>query len=107
MSFLSSLENIIEARLKGKEETSYVRSLVEKGIAKMSQKVGEEGVEVAIAGALEDKKELIYESSDLLFHLLILLKANNISLVDISRELENRHFKRKSLQLVEAFLLKV
>ena len=96
MSFLSSLENIIEARLKGKEETSYVRSLAEKGIAKMSQKVGEEGVEVAIAGALEDKKELIYESSDLLFHLLILLKANNISLVDISRELENRHFKRKA-----------
>ena len=93
LSFLNSLELIIEARSKGVKTESYVNSLINNGISRVAQKVGEEAVEVAIAATLEDKKEVLNESSDLLFHLIILLKLNNLSLVDIAKELENRHFK--------------
>ena len=57
----------------------------------MAQKVGEEGVEVALAAVTQDKEHLVSESADLMFHLALLLKARDLSLLDVVKELELRH----------------
>lgn len=90
--FLSKLEAIIEQRRSaGSGDTSYVASLFEKGINKIAQKVGEEAVETVIE-AMDNNDELfLYESSDLLFHYLILLQAKGFTLKDIEAELKKRH----------------
>ncbi|NOR46855.1 MAG: phosphoribosyl-ATP diphosphatase, partial [Methanosarcinaceae archaeon] len=71
---------------------SYVCSLLDhrKGMDKILEKVGEETVEVILAAKNKDHDEIIYESSDLLFHLLVMLVANNIKLEDLASELEKR-----------------
>ena len=90
--FFSTLENIISERVANKDsKTSYVASLFEKGINKIAQKVGEEAVETVIE-AMDNNDELfLYESADLFFHYLILLKAKGFSLKDIENELKSRH----------------
>ncbi|MBC7655070.1 MAG: phosphoribosyl-ATP diphosphatase, partial [Oligoflexus sp.] len=70
---------------------SYVNSLREKGLNKIAQKVGEEGVETVIAALAETEIDLINESSDLVFHLLVLLKEKGLTLADIAKNLESRH----------------
>ncbi len=93
-SFLSQLEGIIEARGKASPKDSYVAQLLAEGISRMAQKVGEEGVEVALA-AVEGKKEKIREeAADLLFHLLVLLRASGLELADINATLAARHGKK-------------
>jgi len=76
-------------------ETSYVAKLMSKGIDKVAQKVGEEGVETALAGVLNSEENLKNEAADLLFHLIVLLKAKKISLRDIVSVLEKRHASQK------------
>lgn len=89
---LESLEKIIRRRRLYGDESSYVKKLIESGIAKVAQKVGEEATEVVIASVQEhfSQHELVSESSDLLFHLLVLLNARGVSLHEVYAELNAR-----------------
>jgi phosphoribosyl-AMP cyclohydrolase / phosphoribosyl-ATP pyrophosphohydrolase len=90
-NFLFKLENIIKDRYNAPVEGSYINSLRKKGIKKIAQKVGEEGVETVISALNETDDLFINESSDLLFHLMVLLREKNIKLTDIADCLEKRH----------------
>jgi phosphoribosyl-ATP pyrophosphohydrolase/phosphoribosyl-AMP cyclohydrolase len=90
--FLSQLEKVIESRRESADsETSYVASLFKKGINKIAQKVGEEAVETVIEAMDTNDELFLYESTDLLFHYLILLQAKGYKLQDIVEELKGRH----------------
>lgn len=93
IAFLAKLEGVIAQRAAEKPESSYTARLLDKGVARVAQKVGEEGVELALAGVNEDEKKVIAETADLLFHVLVLLRARGISLGDVVAELESRHAK--------------
>lgn len=93
IAFLATLEGIVEQRATEKPENSYTARLLEKGISKVAQKVGEEGVETALAGVAETPDKVVEESADLLFHLLVLLRARGVPLRDVVRKLESRHRK--------------
>ena len=93
ISFLARLEGVIAQRASEKPEASYTARLLDKGITKVAQKVGEEGVETALAGAAEGEDKVVEESADLLFHLLVLLRARGLTLQQVVRELEGRHRK--------------
>lgn len=90
-NFLFELESIIKDRYTNPQKGSYVNKLREKGINKIAQKVGEESVETIIAALTENKSDFINETSDLLFHLLVLLREKDISLEKIAKNLEKRH----------------
>ena len=85
------LYELIKGRKTEKKEGSYTTYLFEKGLDKILKKVGEESTEVIIAAKAEDKKETIYEISDLLYHLMVLMIEAGISLEDIHKELSSRH----------------
>jgi phosphoribosyl-ATP pyrophosphohydrolase len=87
---LAKLEALLEERKGGDIEKSYVARLYHKGDKKIAQKVGEEAVETAMAVAAGDNEELVAESADLLFHLMVLLKARGLSLGDVALELARR-----------------
>lgn len=87
---LEALETLLEERKFADPETSYVARLYGKGDRKIAQKVGEEAVETAMAVAADDTGELVAESADLLFHLMVLLKARGLSLSDVAAELAAR-----------------
>ncbi|MCK5460980.1 bifunctional phosphoribosyl-AMP cyclohydrolase/phosphoribosyl-ATP diphosphatase HisIE [Candidatus Gracilibacteria bacterium] len=89
--FLSKLFRIIQDRKKNMPEGSYVTSLFNKGLERIAQKVGEEGVETVIAALSEEKAKFISESADLLFHYLVLLEAKETSLEVVLEELKKRH----------------
>ena len=88
---LDSLMKLIEGRKTEKKEGSYTTYLFEKGIDKILKKVGEECTEVIIAGKADDKAETVYEISDLVYHVLVLMVQMGISIDDIKRELASRH----------------
>ncbi len=88
--FLLNLAKVIEKRKIKGPSTSYTRSLFESGTKRIAQKVGEEGVETALAAATNDKDELVNEASDLLFHLMVLLEDQDLSLSDVVKRLSNR-----------------
>ncbi|RBP58759.1 phosphoribosyl-ATP pyrophosphatase /phosphoribosyl-AMP cyclohydrolase [Alkalibaculum bacchi] len=88
---LKQLYKTIEDRRANPVEGSYTNYLFEKGIDKILKKVGEENAETIIAAKNNSKEELIYESSDLIYHLLVLLVNQGVSLEDIFGELEKRH----------------
>jgi len=90
-NFIFKLEQIIADRYENPQESSYVNRLREKGLNKIAQKVGEEGVETVIAALNETEFDFINESSDLVFHLLVLLREKNVSLETIAKNLESRH----------------
>ncbi|MXV52601.1 bifunctional phosphoribosyl-AMP cyclohydrolase/phosphoribosyl-ATP diphosphatase HisIE [Pedobacter sp. HMF7647] len=90
-NFILELENIIHDRYQNPVEGSYVNKLRLKGLNKIAQKVGEEGVETVIAALNETEEDLINEASDLVFHLLVLLKEKNLDLKTIAKNLEKRH----------------
>jgi len=87
---LEALEALLESRKSADPATSYVAKLYAKGGKKIAQKVGEEAVEAAMAVAADDNNELVAESADLLFHLMLLLKARGLSLSDVTDELGRR-----------------
>ncbi len=91
IAFLAKLESVIAQRASEKPEASYTAKLLDKGIKRIAQKVGEEGVETALAGVGETNDKVIEESADLLFHLLVLLQARGIAFGDVVRALESRH----------------
>ena len=88
---LNGLMKLIEGRKTDKKEGSYTTYLFEKGIDKILKKVGEESTEVIIAGKADDKAETIYEISDLVYHVMVLMVEMGISLDDIKSELASRH----------------
>lgn len=89
--FLSELETLLYTRKKRLPENSYTSSMFQKGLDKIAQKVGEEAVETVIAAKNEDDAEFIYEASDLLFHLILLLVQKEIPFHRLTEELERRH----------------
>lgn len=93
IAFLAKLEAVIAQRATEKPEASYTARLLEKGVTRVAQKVGEEGVELALAAAAQDDDKVVGESADLLFHLLVLLRARGVALGQVVRELEKRHQK--------------
>ncbi|MFB2538311.1 MULTISPECIES: bifunctional phosphoribosyl-AMP cyclohydrolase/phosphoribosyl-ATP diphosphatase HisIE [unclassified Acinetobacter] len=95
LAFLGELENVIAERKNDSTGTSYTHSLYQSGIKRIAQKVGEEGVETALAAVAGDKEELLNESADLLYHLTVLLQANDLSLDDVMNVLQARHSKAK------------
>ena len=91
VAFLTRLEGVIAQRIRDRPEGSYTARLWSEGPTRIAQKVGEEGVEVALASVTQPDDRLIGESADLLFHLALLLKSRNLYLADAVRELEQRH----------------
>ena len=92
-AFLEYLEQLIHDRKNNPQQSSYTNSLFEKGILKIAQKVGEEGVEVVIDAVAGNKEPLKGEAADLLYHLLVLLAASDLQLSDVISVLETRHRK--------------
>jgi phosphoribosyl-ATP pyrophosphohydrolase/phosphoribosyl-AMP cyclohydrolase len=93
-AILSTLETTIAKRDAERPEGAYTTYLFEKGVDKILKKVGEETAEVIIAAKNRDKDELRYESSDLIFHLMVLLREQKLSLDDVMMELDRRHIKK-------------
>jgi len=91
LAFLGSLERLIAQRETERPEGSYTTKLFEAGVKRIAQKVGEEGVETALAATAGDREELGNESADLLYHLLVLLRASGLSLADVVTTLQSRH----------------
>ena len=89
--FLKELQQFIQKRHEEMPEGSYTTSLFQSGINKMAQKVGEEAVETIIEATNGTNERLIYEGSDLLYHLIVMLTAKGLSIEDLARELEERH----------------
>jgi len=90
-NFILQLEEIVADRYENPKEDSYVNKLHKKGLNKIAQKVGEEAVETVIAALNETETDLINESSDLVFHLIVLLREKGLSLEKIAKNLEDRH----------------
>ena len=89
--FLSYLQNFINKRYKEMPEGSYTTSLFKKGINRMAQKVGEEAVETVIEATNGTEDGFIYEASDLIYHLIVLLTSKGMSLGTLANELKKRH----------------
>ena len=90
-TFLADLERVLAARKDADPKSSYTASLYNKGIKRIAQKVGEEGVETALAATVHDKEELKNEAAGLLYHLTVLLQASDMSLNDALDVLHERH----------------
>ncbi len=90
-NFILKLEGIIADRYENPLEGSYVNKLHHKGLNKIAQKVGEEAVETVIAALNETESDLINEASDLVFHLLVLLREKEVKLEKIAKNLQERH----------------
>ncbi|WP_257326601.1 bifunctional phosphoribosyl-AMP cyclohydrolase/phosphoribosyl-ATP diphosphatase HisIE [Pseudoalteromonas rhizosphaerae] len=91
LSFLAQLEQVIVSRKNDDPEKSYTASLFAKDLSRSCQKVGEEGVEVALAAMKHDNEELTNESADLLYHLIVLLQRQGLELQDVVACLQGRH----------------
>lgn len=89
--FLKTLQDFIDLRYKEMPEGSYTTSLFKSGINKMAQKVGEEAVETVIEACNGTDDRLLYEGSDLLYHLIVLLTSKGYRIEDLCRELKERH----------------
>lgn len=89
--FLKYLQDFIERRRQEMPEGSYTTSLFQKGVNRMAQKVGEEAVETVIEATNGTEDRLIYEASDLVYHLIVLLTSKGLRLEDLARELKKRH----------------
>ena len=91
LAFLSYLQDFIERRKREMPEGSYTTKLFTKGVNKISQKVGEEAVETIIEATNGTKEQFLYESADLIYHLIVLLTEKNLRIEDLVRELRARH----------------
>lgn len=94
IAFLSTLQATIAQRIADSPEGSYTARLFASGVSRIAQKVGEEGVETALAAVTRDDPELVGECADLLYHLLVLLKSRNLTLEQVVGELASRHGAR-------------
>ncbi len=90
MDIFDHLERVIAERSTASPDESYVAKLNAKGMPTMARKLGEEGVEAAVAALSGSDEELVGEAADIIFHLLVALQARGLSLVDVKAELERR-----------------
>ncbi len=91
--FFKHLQRFIEKRHQEMPEGSYTTSLFQSGVNRMAQKVGEEAIESVIEACNGTDDRLVYESADMLYHLIVLLTSKDLSIEDLSRELQKRHKK--------------
>jgi phosphoribosyl-ATP pyrophosphohydrolase/phosphoribosyl-AMP cyclohydrolase len=92
LNFLAELTQIIDERAAAvDDQTSYTRKLLAAGVRRQAQKVGEEGVEVALAAVVQDDQALLGEAADLVYHLMVLLKGRGLALKDVCQVLAARH----------------
>ena len=89
--FLVQLQDVIRQRLADAPEGSYTAKLAGQGMLKVAQKLGEEGVELALAAAAQDRARVTAEAADLVYHLLVLLAMRELTLADVITELKGRH----------------
>ena len=89
--FLSELQDFIEKRHEEMPEGSYTTSLFKDGLNRMAQKVGEEALEMVIEATNGTNERLVYEGSDMLYHLIVLLTSKGLRIEDLARELQERH----------------
>jgi phosphoribosyl-ATP pyrophosphohydrolase/phosphoribosyl-AMP cyclohydrolase len=94
LAFLGTLESVIAQRIETKPEGSYTAKLIGRGILRIAQKVGEEGLELALAGVAQTDAEIVGEAADLMYHMILLLQMKNLSLARVVAELESRHAGR-------------
>ena len=94
-NFLRDLEVLLESRRNADPATSYTASLYARGTKRIAQKVGEEGVETALAATVHDREELRNEAADLVYHLLVLLADADLELADVIDVLRARHASRE------------
>jgi phosphoribosyl-ATP pyrophosphohydrolase len=87
---LADLEKRVHERAKASAKESYTRALIDKGVGHCAKKLNEEAFETGLAAVQEDKKRVIAESADLLYHLLVLLKARGVTLAQVEAELNKR-----------------
>ncbi|SOC00308.1 phosphoribosyl-ATP diphosphatase [Rhodobacter maris] len=90
MTTLSRLAATIEARKGADPDSSWTAKLLSKGPEKCAQKFGEEAIEACMAAAKNDRANLVYESADVLYHLLVMLAARDVTLAEVLAELERR-----------------
>ncbi len=91
LGFLAELDALVAQRHAERPDGSYTTKLFEGGIRRIAQKVGEEGVETALAAVVQGDEELLGEAADLVFHLTVALRARGLSLADMARVLAERH----------------
>jgi phosphoribosyl-ATP pyrophosphohydrolase/phosphoribosyl-AMP cyclohydrolase len=91
LAFLAQLDALIAQRERERPAGSYTTKLFESGTRRIAQKVGEEGVETALAAVAQDGDELLGEAADLVFHLLVLLRARGLNLAQLTGQLNERH----------------
>jgi cyclase len=94
VAFLGTLEQVITDRIASKPEGSYTAKLLAEGTRRVAQKVGEEGLELALAAVAQSDHEVIGEAADLVYHTLLLLKVKGLSLTQVVAELQTRHAAR-------------
>ena len=87
---LHTLAARVKERAQASPEDSYTRKLIDRGIAHCAKKLGEEAIETVLAATTEDKARLIAETADLLYHLLVVLKARDVTLAEVEAELAAR-----------------
>ena len=95
LGFLALLDRLVAQRHVERPEGSYTTRLFEGGIRRMAQKVGEEGVETALAAVAQDDEALLGEAADLVFHLMVALRARGLGMGEVCRVLEARHSRRQ------------
>jgi len=95
LAFLGELERIVGERIATRPDGSYTAKLAAGGVKRVAQKVGEEGLEVALAATGESGDELVAEAADLIYHLLVLLTAKGLRLEQVVEELRGRHEGRR------------
>ena len=88
--FLEELERVIEQRKAAAPDSSYTARLYSAGRSRIAQKLGEEAVELVIASVQADRQRIVAEAADLLYHLLVLLRAHDLQLADVANELSHR-----------------
>ena len=87
---LADLEKRVDERARVSASESYTRALLDKGVAHCAKKLGEEAFETAMAAVQEDKSRVVAEAADLLYHLLVVLKARGVTLAEVEAELDKR-----------------
>ncbi len=94
IAFLEDLETIVKSRLHEPAEESYTARLAAAGTKRIAQKLGEEGVELALAAAVGNKDEIVDEAADLLYHMIVLLAVQDLGLKEVCDRLRTRHSGR-------------
>jgi phosphoribosyl-ATP pyrophosphohydrolase/phosphoribosyl-AMP cyclohydrolase len=98
LAFLATLEGVIKERIAARPEGSYTARLLAEGPRRIAQKVGEEGLELALAAVAQSDPEVIGEAADLLYHTLLLLQVKNLTLAQVVAELASRHDAKLALR---------